>query len=71
MPMPKMPSAAPRWEGGNQELTRGTPIANVVPPSPRKKPTSSRTGYDAFAGISSGTGMIVSALVSGNIRRAP
>lgn len=41
MPMPKIPSARPRLAGGNHELTRGMPIANVVPPRPSRKPTAS------------------------------
>ena len=38
MPTPKMPSASPRRAGGYQALTNGMPIANVVPPKPRKNP---------------------------------
>ena len=38
MPAPKVPSASPRRAGGNQALTNGMPMANVVPPNPRKKP---------------------------------
>jgi hypothetical protein len=41
MPAPKMPSAVPRLAGGNQALTNGTPMANVVPPRPSTKPPSS------------------------------
>jgi hypothetical protein len=38
IPAPKIPSASPRRSGGYQEFTNGTPIANVVPPRPRKNP---------------------------------
>ena len=38
MPAPKVPSASPRRAGGYQEFTKGMPMANVVPPRPRKKP---------------------------------
>src|SRR5690349_17514856 len=38
MPAPKMPMAVPRRAGGYQLLTNGTPMANVVPPRPRKNP---------------------------------
>jgi hypothetical protein len=38
MPMPKMPMARPRLAGGNQDVTNGTPMANEVPPMPRKNP---------------------------------
>ena len=44
MPAPKMPSAVPRLAGGNHELTSGTPMAKVVPPSPRTKPPSNIIG---------------------------
>ena len=38
MPAPKMPMARPRFSGGNQALTKGTPTAKAVPAMPRKKP---------------------------------
>ena len=41
MPSPKIPSAVPRRSGANHWFTAGTPIANAVPPSPRKKPPTS------------------------------
>ena len=37
MPAPKIPIARPRFSGGNQLLTKGTPTANAVPAMPRKK----------------------------------
>lgn len=71
MPMPNTPSASPRSEGGNHELTSGIPIANVVPPNPSRKPTASIAPYEFRAGISSSTGTMVSAETSGNMSRAP
>ena len=44
MPVPKIPRARPRRAGGYQALTNGTPIANVVPPRPRKKPPTRYLG---------------------------
>jgi hypothetical protein len=38
MPAPKMPIARPRFSGGNQAFTNGTPTAKAVPAIPRKKP---------------------------------
>jgi hypothetical protein len=38
MPATKIPTAKPRFSGGNDALTNGTPTANAVPPTPRKKP---------------------------------
>ena len=44
IPAPKTPVAKPRRAGSYQALANGMPIANVVPPMPRKNPkTSSRT----------------------------
>ncbi len=71
MPAPKMPSAVPRRAGGYQLFTKGTPMANVVPPRPRKNPpTSSHTRLFATKPMNS-TGRIVSALHSENITLAP
>ena len=36
--------AVPRRAGANHWFTAGTPMANVVPPSPRKKPPTSSAG---------------------------
>ena len=44
MPMPNTPVAKPRRFGGYQPSTNGTPMANVVPPRPRKNPPTSSAG---------------------------
>ena len=41
MPAPKIPTARPRFSGGNHALTKGTPTANAVPAMPRKNPPNS------------------------------
>jgi hypothetical protein len=47
MPMPKTPTARPRLAAGNQAVTNGTPMANVVPPMPRKNPPISSPASEA------------------------
>jgi hypothetical protein len=71
MPMPKIPSAVPRRAGGYQALTSGTPIANVVPPRPRKNPPISSAAKLSATRPTNSTGSTVSRLTTGNMTRAP
>src|SRR6516165_1335 len=72
MPMPKMPIARPRRAGGNHALTNGTPTANDVPASPRKKPPISTAGRELWpTRPRNRTGTIVANEMTGNISRPP
>ena len=65
--------AKPRRSAWYHALTKGTPIANVVPAMPRKKPKSSISGNDLRlpASATSSTKGTVSSVRTGNMMRPP
>ena len=73
MPMPNTPVAKPRRAGSYQLLANGMPTAKMVPAMPRKKPQTSRSGYEPAnpAAPTASTGAIDANEIAMNIVRPP